>query len=289
MAQLWRNPYNSYRPWSACQTCGQSWPSQKITYNPRFGWQCPPCWDGLIQHDQYQQPIFPYEGTRKVNSPIVNSLLEGIAPGSLYQTYIYNFRDRATGDLYLVHLYPFTVTAGGVLTWTGTSVGTLILGNDPVNVTYDGMRATNSYNLIVQNGALTTEPWNPISQYAPYIAQGICDFGPVEVFQAFLLYDRTYPDEVWEVIFHGNNDATFPGQIEVIRASGSAVGGIQLADDWSFFIDSFDPLTGITGPPGSGQGQYNQVAYAPEIPWDNSHQFYVDTITYSQPILIYIP
>lgn len=276
MAQLWRNPYNHYKPWSSCQTCGQSWPSQKITYNPRFGWQCPPCWDGLIQHDEYEQPIFPYEGTRKVNSPVVNSLLEGIAPGSLFQTYIYNFRDRYTGTIYLVHMAPLTISASGVLAFLGAP-GTLTPGFDPLQPIFDAMRWTNSFNIFIGNGNFLTEPWNPLSPNVLNVIQGVCDFGPVGPAQ-FLLYDRSHVENIYRVIFHEDTDPVAPGQIEVIRASGPAVGGILLNEasgggTWSYFINE-------------DQANHDHAPYSPQIMWDNSHTFYVDNVTEE---LVYVP
>lgn len=269
MAQVWRNPYNRYKPWSSCSTCGQSWPSQKITYNPRFGWQCPPCWDGLLQHDQYDPPVFPYEGTRKVNSPIVNSLTEGIAPGSLSQTYIYNFRDRVTGTVYLVHMVPLSISPLGVITYTGSATPTLTPGIDTLQPIFDGLVWTNGYDIYVSNGSLKTEPYNPLSPFSINMLQGVCDFGPSSTQPTgFLIYDRAHPENVYQVLF-----TQF---VEVVRSSGPAVGGIQLADGWSFYINE-------------DQANYDQVPFAPEIPWDNSHQFYVDTTTYGFPELIYIP
>jgi hypothetical protein len=274
MAQLWTNPYNQYRPWSACSTCGQAWPSQKVSYNPRFGWQCPPCWDGLLQKDQFQQPIFPYEGTRKVNSPIVNTLLEGIAPGSLYQTYIYNFRDRVTGTLYLVHMVPLSISASGIITYTGSATPTLTEGFDSLQPVFDGLVWTNGYDIYVANGVLATEHYNPLSPFAMSMLQGVCDFGPSSEAQVgFFLYDRAHPENIYQVIFHADDDPVAPGQIEVVRASGPAVGGIQLADGWSYFINE-------------DEANHDQTPFAPEIPWDNSHQFYVDPVTEN---LIYIP
>jgi hypothetical protein len=274
MAQLWRNPYNRYKPWSSCGTCGQSWPSQKITYNPRFGWQCPPCWDGLLQHDQYEQPIFPYEGTRKVNSPIVNSLMEGIAPGSLLQTYIYNFRDRVTGEIWLVHMTPITITRSGSIVITGSSAPSLMLGSDPLQPIFDGMVWTNGYDLYVGAGTLRTEPYNPLSQFSMNMVQGICDFGAAAPITpaSFLLYDRSHPENVYRVIFHTDADPE-GAVIEVVPATGSAVGGILLNDNWSYFIDE-------------DQANHDHAPYSPQILWDNSHTFYVDPVTED---LVYLP
>lgn len=270
MAQSWRNPYNRYKPWSNCQTCGQSWPSQKINYNPRFGWQCPPCWDGLVQRDQYDTPIFPYEGTRRVNSPITKSLTEGIAPGSLTQTYIYNFRDRVTGQIWLVHMVPLTITGNGSIVLTGSAIPSLTLGSDPLQPIFDGMVWINGFDLYVGNGVLATEPYNPLSQFSMNMVQGICDFGTAAPATpgSFLLYDRSFPANVYQVLF-----TQF---IEVLRAVGPAVGGILLADGWSFFIDN-------------DMANYDQAPYSPQMPWDNSHVFFVDTTTYGYPELVYIP
>lgn len=278
MAQLWRNPYNHYKPWSNCQTCGQSWPSQKITYNPRFGWQCPPCWDGLLQHDQFEQPIFPYEGTRKVPSPIVNTVLEGIAPGSLYQTYNYNFRDRYTGTIYIVHLVPLEINGSGSIVLSGSALPTLTAGEDPLFPIFDAMRWTNDWNLFVGNGVLGTEPWNPLALNVLQVAQGICDFGTPTPFENFLLYDRAHPENIYRVIFHENDDPVAPGQIEVVRDTGPAVGGILLNSTlsgatWSYFINE-------------DQANHDAAPYSPQMLWDNSHTFYVDNTTEE---LIYVP
>lgn len=194
MASLWQNAYNHWKPWSRCSTCGQSWPSQKIAYNPRFGWQCPPCWDGLLQHDQYETPIFPYEGTRKVNSPIVNTLLEGIAPGSLFQTYTYNLRDRVTGIVYIVRIPPFTLAPNGHIVFTTTSFPTFTVGEDPLFPVFDGLKATSDFNVYVKNGMLDTEPYNPLSQYTPTILQGVCSFGPIPVICVIFMRDQATGD-----------------------------------------------------------------------------------------------
>ncbi len=54
----------------------------EVWLNPRFGWQCFKCWDGLIQRDQILQPIFPGEGTRKTPGPVTDTLDQGA--GDLY-------------------------------------------------------------------------------------------------------------------------------------------------------------------------------------------------------------
>lgn len=275
MPVTWRNPYNHYKPWSKCGTCGQAWPSQKVTYNPRFGWQCPPCWDGLIQHDQFLTPIFPYEGTRKVASPVVDSLNEGIAPGSLFQTYNYNLRDRYTGIVYIVHLVPLEIAANGSIGYTTSALPTLTVGQDPLFPVFDGLKWTNDFDLYVANGVLAAESYNPQRMN---ILQGVCNFansgqGAPPPIPQFLLYDRAHPANIYKVIFHDNSDPTYPGQIEVVRASGPAVGGILLNDGWSYFINE-------------DQANHDRNPYSPQIAWDNSHTFYVDNATEN---LIYFP
>lgn len=269
MAQTWRNPYNSYIPWSQCTTCGQDWPSQKVIYNPRFGWQCPPCWDGLIQRDQIDPPVFPYEGTRKTPSPLTNTLMEGIAPGTLNQTYNYNFRDRVTGALWIVHLVPLQITGNGSIVFSGTAQPTITAGNNPLFPTFDGLKWTNDFDLYVANGVLLAESYDPQRMN---ILQGVCDFGQISTVPPgptrFLLYDRSFPDNIYEVLF-----TEF---VEVVRSSGPAVGGILLNDPWNFYINN-------------DQANYDNAAFPSLMPWDNSHTFFVDTTTYGFPELIYIP
>jgi len=84
----------------------------------------------------------------------------------------------------------------------------------------------------------------------------------------FLLYDRATPTDIYEVLFSD--------YVTVNAASGPAVGGILLNDGWIFYINN-------------GMANYDQVPFADVLPWDNSHQFYVDTATYGYPELIYIP
>jgi hypothetical protein len=84
----------------------------------------------------------------------------------------------------------------------------------------------------------------------------------------FLLYDRTTPANIYEVVFSQ--------YVTVGRSSGPAVGGILLNDGWIFYINL-------------DQANYDQTPFADVLPWDNSHQFYVDTATYGYPELIYIP
>lgn len=269
MAQTWRNPYNSYIPWSQCTTCGQDWPSQKVIYNPRFGWQCPPCWDGLIQRDQIDPPVFPYEGTRKTPSPLTNTLMEGISPGSLNQTYNYNLRDRVTGIVYIVHLVPLAIAANGSLTFTSSATPTLTVGSDPLFPTFDGLKWTNDFDIYVANGALSTESYDPKRMN---ILQGVCDFGQQTGPSQFLLYDRSHPENIYRVIFHVESDPE-GAVIEVVRATGPAVGGILLNDNWSYFINE-------------DQANHDHNPYTPQIMWDNSHTFYVDPVTED---LVYIP
>lgn len=273
MAQRWRNPYNSYVPWSQCTTCGQDWPSQKITLNPRFGWQCPPCWDGMIQRDQIETPNFPYEGTRKTPSPLTNTLLEGIAPGSLTQTYNYNLRDRATGTVYIVHLVPLTIAANGSLVFTTSATPTLTVGENTLFPVFDGLKWTNDFDLYVSNGILLTESYNPQRMN---ILQGVCDFGEVSTEPiTYLLYDRSHTQNIYRVIFHEESDPE-GGVVEVVRDTGPAVGGILLNETWNFYINE-------------DQANFDNLPFFDLIAWDNSHQFYVDTTTYGFPQLIYVP
>jgi hypothetical protein len=168
---------------------------------------------------------------------------------------------------------PLVISGNGSLAWVNAQ-GSLTPGVDSLNPIFDAMRWTNSFNIFIGNGTFRTEPWNPLSPNVLNILQGVCDFGPVtEAAITWLLYDRSFPANIYEVIFHGNSDPVAPGQIEVIPASGPAVGGILLNDGWSYFIDN-------------DQANHNHAAYSPQIAWDNSHTFYVDLVTED---LVYVP
>lgn len=95
----------------------------------------------------------------------------------------------------------------------------------------------------------------------------------------FLLYDRSFPSNIYEVIFHGPPPDPIPNQIEVVPASGPATGGIILNNyigggpPWSYFIDQ-------------GQAWHDHSFFADQKPWDGSHTFYVDDATEQ---LVYFP
>ncbi len=97
-----KSPYK-FIPFSLCQVCGQTYRADEIQYNPRWGWQCPPCWDGMISRDQIMRPIFPYEGTRKTMSPVVPAG-QGLSEVQDTNPYVYTLFDRdgtmSTADTY---------------------------------------------------------------------------------------------------------------------------------------------------------------------------------------------
>jgi hypothetical protein len=181
-----KNPFG-FESFSKCQWCGQAYPSSQIFYNPRWGWQCQPCWDGLISRDQILQPIFPYEGTRKTPAPVVDSLLEGIAPGSLYQSYDYLLVDRVTGSIYTAHVPPITIGPGGLIFYSTAAVITLTLVASTTDPTYRGIRINNGWDIYVRNGAIATEQ-PPLDALG--IVDGICDFGPVASLCTVFMADR---------------------------------------------------------------------------------------------------
>jgi hypothetical protein len=161
--------------WSECQWCGQEYPASLIWLNPRYGWQCYKCWDGLVQRDQILQPIFPYEGTRRTPAPVIPRL-EGVG-ASLEPTYDYFLRDRITGIVYEVHFPPFGVNDGGFITYFTTTLPTLTVSDETDNV-WDGLRGiTNGWDVYVRDGELATE-LNPIALNLE-IVDGICDFGNI--------------------------------------------------------------------------------------------------------------
>ncbi len=258
-------------PWSRCQTCGQDFPAPQIQLNPRFGWQCPQCWDGLIQRDQILQPIFPYEGTRRVASPLTDTLLEGIAPGSLYQTYEYYLRDRATAAIWKVKLVPLFINATGSVVYTSGSTITLTSVVSTDEHVFAGIRINNGWILTVTNGSLgTIQDTNALN-----ILDGACDFGEGSTMVDFLLYDRDIKTDIYRVDFG-------PEVIEVLPASGPATGGILLnyapappASTWNFYIQG-------------GVARYDDLPYPELIAWDGSHTFYVNDADPMDP-LVYIP
>ena len=128
---------------SVCQVCGQTWPSDQITYNPRWGWQCPPCWDGLISRDQILRPIFPYEGTRKTYSPVVPAN-EGINDTTDDPTDVYTLFDRADKST------TYDITFGEYITFTSPSTRVGTDGTTPDG----GIQMNNGWTLYIQGGYL---------------------------------------------------------------------------------------------------------------------------------------
>jgi len=106
------NDPNAPEGYANCQTCGQDYPARLIWLNPRYGWQCFRCWDGLIQRDQIMQPIFPFEGTRKTPAPVVQ-INAGIGPEDNYTVYTLHDLDSlsTTYDLFF----------GNFITWKSPS------------------------------------------------------------------------------------------------------------------------------------------------------------------------
>lgn len=197
----WRNPYAG-QAWAACQTCGQCYPASFVWLNPRWGWQCGYCWDGLISRDQIQQPIFPGEGTRRTPAPVVQSLTEGIAPGSLNQTYIYPIRDRATGQIWNAQFVPLHIGVAGDIVYDGPGSISLTLTVTPEIGPFDGIRINNNWTILVVNGALATQqvPLDKIS-----ILDGACDFGQI---RALLLRDLTLTTTYYWVTFPASGPTT---------------------------------------------------------------------------------
>jgi len=168
-----RQPFR-YESFSKCSRCGQAWPSSQIFYSPQYGWACPPCFDGLFGRDQILQPIFPYEGTRKTPSPVVDSLNEGISPGNLYQTYTLVFEDQVTGLLYSVN-------------FNASSLSPTLVTEVPVSNNQNGALAyievNNEFRVMVMNGHLTAFTTNPPSCPNPAgNSLKMCDFGSAWLF-----------------------------------------------------------------------------------------------------------
>lgn len=175
MPDRWKFPREG-QAWASCQTCGQEYPASSVWLNPRFGWQCQYCWDGLIQPDQTRVPIFPYEGTRKTPAPVTNTLLEGTGATSaagLEPTYTWPVRDRVTGLLYDLHVTPLWVDDDGRIVYNTTSVVTLTLITETDDFIFDALRMNNHWLLYVENGAVAT--WH--GPFDGYILEGSCDFG----------------------------------------------------------------------------------------------------------------
>lgn len=179
MPSKWKFPRYG-EAWASCQTCDQDFPSSQVWLNPRWGFQCYLCWDGLLSRDQIMQPIFPGEGTRKTLDPVTDSLLEGAATSvaGLEPTYTYSLRDRITSSAYEVRLVPLFVTAIGRIVYLTTSIPTLTevipTADDQV---WDGIRINGNWSVYVRSGVLSTElqSGNP----GLWIIDGICDFGEI--------------------------------------------------------------------------------------------------------------
>jgi len=135
-------PYN-FIAFSVCGVCGQTWPSAEIMYNPRWGWQCPPCWDGMISRDQIMRPIFPFEGTRKYASPVVPNN-EGLNSTTDTPYYIYTLFDR--GDKSIT----YDMTFGDYITFTTPSTR---VGTDGVSPD-GGIQMNNGWTLYIQDDYL---------------------------------------------------------------------------------------------------------------------------------------
>src|SRR5262245_24965982 len=122
MPSKWKYP-RAGEAWAECSTCGQDYPASQVWLNPRFGFQCFKCWDGLIQFDQVMQPIFPGEGTRKTIDPVTNTLTQGVgnSVADLEPTYSYFLQDRITGDTYEIVIPPMIVGPTGVIIYFTTS------------------------------------------------------------------------------------------------------------------------------------------------------------------------
>jgi hypothetical protein len=126
---------------SLCGTCGQTWPSRDIWYNYRWGWQCPECWDGLISRDQIMRPIFPYEGTRKVASPVVPAN-EGLQPAVDTPYYVYTLYDRDDPTI------TYDINFGTYITFYSPSVKT---GDDGVTPN-GGIELNNAWCWYIKGG-----------------------------------------------------------------------------------------------------------------------------------------
>lgn len=74
--------------------------------------------------------------------------------------------------------------------------------------------------------------------------------------QTFLLYDRHETNNVYAIVF-----TEF---ITIGPSSGPAVAGIDLNEDWAFFIQD-------------GVAQYGQEQLPEDVPWSNIRPFFVDT------------
>jgi PKD repeat protein len=224
--------------WSECQWCGQEYPASLIWLNPRYGWQCYKCWDGLVQRDQILQPIFPYEGTRRTPAPVIPRL-EGVG-ASLEPTYDYFLRDRITGIVYEVHLPPFSIVEGGIIVYFTTTLPTLTVSDETDNV-WDGLRGiTNGWDLYVRNGAIATE-LNPIALNLE-IVDGICDFGTITSLCSVYMQDQATAD-VYLADF-----STTPPTLTLSGSPGTTFDAVQAGDGW-FIVVSGAALFSAVSPP----------------------------------------
>lgn len=216
MPSRWKYPRYG-EAWAECQTCSQDFPSSQVWLNPRWGFQCYKCWDGLLSRDQILQPIFPGEGTRKTIDPVTNSLLQGAATSvaGLEPTYTYFLRDRSDGTVYEVRLVPFFITNTGKLVYLTSSVATVTEATPGTDDdVWDGIRINGGWSVYVGSGALKTEyqTGNPLLQ----IVDGICDFGEIPSNCTVYVRDRI-SEEVSQVNFSEHPPTVTPiiGELSV--------------------------------------------------------------------------
>lgn len=149
----WRFPREG-TAWAICQTCWQDYPCWEVWLNPRYGWQCHKCWDGLIQRDQIQQPVFPGEGTRKTLAPITNTVSEGVsATDSLITLYDHTLGYNVRYDMQFGQFITFGPSTSGNSPWGG------ILMNWP-------------WVFYIDNGFASFGSWPTFPEAFPWPGQG---------------------------------------------------------------------------------------------------------------------
>lgn len=241
MPSKWKFPRVG-EAWSECQWCGQEFPASQVWLNPRYGWQCYKCWDGLYQRDQILQPIFPYEGTRRTPSPIIPED-EGVG-GDLEPTYDYFLTDRFTGTTYLVHIPPLYITATGLIVYYGASAITVTAATpSDDDVVYTEIQINGPWAIFVGNGVIQTEEI-PLVPPAGLLV-GECDFGDIASLCSVYMQDFLSGD-VYLVDFDAR-----PITITLAASYTGTVFAATLVDD-GYFVVLSGSLTAYALPPAEG-------------------------------------
>ena len=103
--------------WADCHVCSRCWPVSKLRRHPRFGVECPDCWDGGPHRDEILPKVYPGEGTRLTDFP---SCPDDTGIDEDEETrFRFTLRDQTDRSNYWRVTFP-----GSIFTWTtGVSPG----------------------------------------------------------------------------------------------------------------------------------------------------------------------